>query len=449
MKNSSHRTFFFGVAVGTAFASFIGSIFFLNSSAAFYGNARNTVYKTSADDFDKFHIMNEIEKVSDGEEAGDRNMANISGGDRTSIVDERNALRENENTDESKRNTTATMVSMKFLDLQVMTKRALDKDSASPPLPPETLGAFIHIGKTGGSTLSRLLRNGCHSWVKKPCTKEADLPKSLESAISKLTTYYHTPDFEGGIFGQKGLEDNHQIKPYNFFVITLRDPLSRAISSYAMTHPVRMATEKGFKRDKERVQAHRDMYSCFDSLEEYVQLLANFTDYQHNNWTYFHQQNDCASVAKTTLHHVNTPMGHSFWDLREVLYKIHKGLANKAILVVRTEFLWQDWVSANLWLGDEDDLYYNKDIHFRNSKAMKLPINMELSEEGRMNLCVALEKEYRLYLKLLVVSVNLSEEDAQESLDIARKNCPWLALELPSIGTIETFDVSKSRSWNF
>lgn len=40
---------------------------------------------------------------------------------------------------------------------------------------------FIHIGKTGGSTITTLLRNGCNSFAKGPCRNITN-----ESAISKL-----------------------------------------------------------------------------------------------------------------------------------------------------------------------------------------------------------------------------------------------------------------------
>jgi hypothetical protein len=40
---------------------------------------------------------------------------------------------------------------------------------------------FIHIGKTGGSTITTLIRNGCHSFDKGPCKNVTN-----ESAISKL-----------------------------------------------------------------------------------------------------------------------------------------------------------------------------------------------------------------------------------------------------------------------
>lgn len=50
-------------------------------------------------------------------------------------------------------------------------------------------GAFVHIGKTAGSSLSVLLRNGCHSFVPKPCRT---IPALEESMASKLVeSYYH------------------------------------------------------------------------------------------------------------------------------------------------------------------------------------------------------------------------------------------------------------------
>lgn len=48
--------------------------------------------------------------------------------------------------------------------------------------------AFIHVGKTGGSSLSLQLRNGCHSFVKKPCHHVQN-----ETIVSELVTdYYHS-----------------------------------------------------------------------------------------------------------------------------------------------------------------------------------------------------------------------------------------------------------------
>lgn len=51
-------------------------------------------------------------------------------------------------------------------------------------------GAFIHLGKTGGSTLTSFLRNGCIHHMRKPCSVIAN-----ETIASRLIThYYHGKD---------------------------------------------------------------------------------------------------------------------------------------------------------------------------------------------------------------------------------------------------------------
>ena len=319
--------------------------------------------------------------------------------------------------------------------LQKTTTHALTRPSQRPP---STLGAFIHIGKTAGSTISQLLRNGCHLFVPKPCRNETIFPLSRENAISKLTTYYHVPDFQ-----ERNLLKNHEEKPYDFFVITLRDPLSRTISSFASKHPFRRAIDK-----KQFIGVQ--IYECFETLDEYAKLLKNFSNFKENTWEHYFEKRDCANAAKTTLHHIATfPMSHHFWDLRQTLFQVHKGLRDKTLLSIRQEFLWQDWTSSNRWLGDNKGEIYTTTESFRNSTDMNLPIDLTLSEEGKINLCIALKDEYRLYLKVLALSVNLSKDEVRQSLIIARTNCPCLDLKLPMIDEIEHFSVSTRVNWDF
>ena len=100
-------------------------------------------------------------------------------------------------------------------------------------LPPNTPGAFLHLGKTGGSTLSMQLRNGCHSWVPKPCK---DIPVGTqESHVSKLSTYYHNPDF------RLLLNPSRTRHPYHFYVISIAGPAASGVSKRASstcTNPV-------------------------------------------------------------------------------------------------------------------------------------------------------------------------------------------------------------------
>ena len=54
-----------------------------------------------------------------------------------------------------------------------------------PTLPPRNTSVdsagFIHIGKTGGSTISKMIRNGCNSFAEGPCRNITN-----ETVISKF-----------------------------------------------------------------------------------------------------------------------------------------------------------------------------------------------------------------------------------------------------------------------
>jgi hypothetical protein len=90
-------------------------------------------------------------------------------------------------------------------------------------MPPNTSGAYIHIGKCGGSTMTSQLTNGCHSWVAKPCNTAVE----NETIISKSTTYYHTPDFARSTIREQ---------LYSFYVVQIRDPLARFRSIFGAYH---------------------------------------------------------------------------------------------------------------------------------------------------------------------------------------------------------------------
>jgi hypothetical protein len=73
-----------------------------------------------------------------------------------------------------------------------------NRNDQSRPVPPDqrTLGAFIHVGKTGGSTLCFYLRYACISsaFRKGNCHAKAH-NETTATPVSNLTTYFHVPDF--------------------------------------------------------------------------------------------------------------------------------------------------------------------------------------------------------------------------------------------------------------
>lgn len=154
--------------------------------------------------------------------------------------------------------------SSSFLSRNNVTSKALEQkindwlmtgvNDSMLPKPPHTPGAFIHVGKTGGSTLSSQLRNGCHSWVNKPCSQ---FPITNESRLSIFTTYYHTPDFHWIAKRQYH---------YDFYVWTLRDPFSRLLSAFTYQHPRNMGHAKDDKYWARFVRRSIPAFSCFPTL---------------------------------------------------------------------------------------------------------------------------------------------------------------------------------------
>lgn len=97
--------------------------------------------------------------------------------------------------------------------------------------------AFVHIGKSGGSTISLLLRNGCTQAVEgESC--EAERWKKFPGKVGETETiasqriqfYLHTSNVESG----KMAEYYDRVSS---IVVVARDPLDRWISAFLSRHP--------------------------------------------------------------------------------------------------------------------------------------------------------------------------------------------------------------------
>jgi hypothetical protein len=345
----------------------------------------------------------------------------------------------------------------------------------NPPLPPHTPGAFIHVGKTGGSTLARYLRNGCHSFVPKPCNT-VNRYLLNESYISKTTTYskskcamhkrvrvllgntndstannfsthtaaVHYPDFDS--LG-KAITP---ITNYSFFVLTIRDPFDRFLSTFTyQQHPVnKFVFEKELASKIELTRTMTPLYKCFPTLETFTDYIGDDPDSFHYNYTLSTVNNggrwevvanasNCTNLARAMMKNKVPPAAtrHFYWDLKTIMAKSVLLVTNKVpVLVIRTEQLWDDWASANRYLGQSSRTVVTfpdgaRGRDFSSRKGQLAPkVTKEISKKGRERLCRALAASYRAYLGLVYRSVNLTPDEKQDSLDRARENCPRLLL---------------------
>lgn len=290
-------------------------------------------------------------------------------------------------------------------------------------VPPNTAGALIHVGKTGGSTICQQLRNGCHSWSKKPCHAINPGQGYQESYVSRLTTYYHNPDF-----------DTLNRTNYKFFVVTTRDPLSRTLSAFAYMHPRNKKARgvKGFEKGIKQVYE-----PCFPNVDSFVEALGvtenpdfamdNFQETKANiNIT------DCRELAKLSWQHQLKVMKHFYYDLQHVSRQMNGWRSTKnevAVLIVRQEALWEDWISSNEWLGqNRSTIETFPYLKRRAVNGTNPPVSQDISEKNRATLCLSLRTEYEVYLDMIKVAVNLIDSERLASLEKAKTLCPELNL---------------------
>lgn len=343
-----------------------------------------------------------------------------------------------------------------------------------------TNGVFLHLGKTGGSTISALLANGCHSWMPKPCHPDRVPHETVVS--QKIQAYFHTPDFL----------KLPQSPNDSFYFLTLRDPYERTRSAFVYQHP---ANGKLFKNHMHYLDDLRKQHNfsrpalikCYDTLEHFVQHLGNGDDarqytypaipyveprqsYVFSDWESFfanardelvngaqtgsvhpqpifelHQDN-CQEFCRAALDHQVPALEHFYYNykhLQELLLSPTVGpnannlphVTNTTILfVARTEHLQQDWIRTNLLLDSKKNTSAAS-IPFPATKRrqighkFKLRVTNELSERGRAELCKALRSEYETYVWFLRRAVNLRPANVEESLAVGRKNCPELEFQ--------------------
>lgn len=278
-------------------------------------------------------------------------------------------------------------------------------------------GAFVHTGKTGGSTLSVLLRNGCHSFMPHPCRHNI----TNESIASKLVeSYYHVPDFA------TLKQSNH-----TFYIITCRDPFDRTISAFVYDH-IRNKYARNETISSVKELKYEEAYKCFPTLQRYVELLGDHP----NQFHYPHKQNwvtaaSCPDLAKAAFHSRVKIYNHLFFSMRLLLSFIPK-VERQSLYAIRQENLWNDWTNVNKKLGQDDPIYIpaKETNRIRNvaslEMANKMPVKRDLNAFGISILCNALHEEYQAYFFLLKRAINIARSDLQQSIDRAKQNCPDL-----------------------
>ena len=286
---------------------------------------------------------------------------------------------------------------------------AASNESQLPLMNRNVTAGYIHLGKTSGSTLTGVIRNSCHSFMRdenNKCRGHAGIEK--ESAASELvTSYYHVPDVK--------LIPTSQ---HDYYYVSVRDPLERFQSAFTSTHPLNLqVTGDDEKRTGIRKRQNHNAFRCFPTLDKFARYLES-TNNNNNN-------NTCSKAARAAVNGKKKIMVHLWADYRKMVAPIP---ARATVFVIRSSHLWDDWVQINKLLDPTRDVYIPYSRHERNVQNLTLPVTRDISDIGRVHLCDALQDEYRIYFDVLERAVNMNASDIKEAENVARRNCPNLTI---------------------
>ena len=272
-------------------------------------------------------------------------------------------------------------------------------------------GGFVHIGKTGGSSLTGVIRNACHSFMPHPCSVVAN-----ETLASKLlTSYYHVPDF-------------HRIpqSQHDFYLVTLRDPFSRAVSTFVYEHFLNRKARGDRIRPVGQRRELEKGYRCFPTLESFVKHLEG------NSSDFIWLEGDkkvigdvsCRDLARASIHGQVRLFEHYFFNFQRIK-ALMPTPTPETIFVTRQELLWEDWTAINAALGQTEGVTIPaRRAQDRNFSHMELPVTKDLSAAGTETLCTALQAEFDAYLWFLRRGANVLPSELEEAIDRIRKRCP-------------------------
>ena len=284
-----------------------------------------------------------------------------------------------------------------------------------PSIQSKTLpsAGFIHLGKTAGSNLARLLKNGCHSF-RQPCQKTI----ANETMISKVVkAYYHLP-----LDTERLPNSTHSI-----YFLTSREPYQRFVSAFVYLHP----RNKGVFQ---RPQSKGDMfqkakaYSCFKTLQSFADYVGDDPfQYKYQPAPYVNSRN-CTILARAMIAGQVQPIEHMYNNYQHMLQWIPN---NKPLYMIRQEHLWEDWTDINQrYLHQVEPVILPDERSRRNvTTDVSPPVKKIVNALGRDRLCQALKPEYAAYLQLLQKAVNIPPAGVEEAVAMGEVECPHLNLK--------------------
>ena len=199
--------------------------------------------------------------------------------------------------------------------------------------------AYIHVGKTGGTTLKFVLKSNCNIMGKaknqRLCRKKLEDLLGPESNLSMATIL--SIHANKGWMGQYRKLNN----ALTGFLISVRNPLTRYQSSFYMSHPANPSSGLSHRWRNSNSNNSSSVYfyqTCFQSMEDIatlLQLVAKAGEHSHSvsskmPVTLTPQQQECYSLAIENLigNKVGLKCGHCGMNYQYYQKKTHFKLSS-------------------------------------------------------------------------------------------------------------------------
>jgi hypothetical protein len=196
-----------------------------------------------------------------------------------------------------------------------------------------------------------------------------------------------------------------------FYLFIVRNPLDRAISAFNYGKPY--SWKKAKSRGEKHYQRLKSLYlDCFDTIGQ----LAEWGLSEDGNATAACKRRAAEAIEGSTRFE-----NHLYFNFQYHLEMIPK---DSRIITICTEHLVEDWNSAELAVGGEKNLLGQNQTAIPRINTGNPAYENHLKDESRVLICEKLCNEIQVYKRILRESVNLSEDQMEESIVELSHSCP-------------------------
>ena len=312
------------------------------------------------------------------------------------------------------------------------------RSNASPVIlePKDRIITLVHIGKAGGVSLRRLTVIYCKLFFRNKRWADTRVER-IRTCIEK-----HFPDRQAVLSHQTQhyfhIEEyrTEELEESTSFLVTLRNPVDRIISTYRYSHPGNCNEEnrdevwrpRGCEAEKHKNKTgliqNTIHYSCFKSpaMEDFAQALMKPWK-ESDFWSdlSLSERRNCRYLAREMVQGHGT-YGSAPHMLYNYLYYASRSIwkyPDKEVFGVRTEHEWEDTVELDRLLGGNGNFKQDRDVSHGSEGYVPSP----LSTQAYQKLCCTLETEIEVYQDILERVMNLDAHAKWESMESIREKC--------------------------